>query len=153
MFYVLCKRSSLVQIKSHAQKVLKRVDQGENVFRRLEESMSRAELLVHGLKREQDSTGVLGDETLLPTKHHSRSSHHLNNNNNNNINVFKQHQSPAPRSDAGAEVATTTKTTNLLADNNMAHHQHIFAASALCQLAAPTTAWDTTTTSLTRSRV
>jgi hypothetical protein len=39
--------SSLVQIKSHAQKVLKREDEGDNIFRRLEENADRTEQLVN----------------------------------------------------------------------------------------------------------
>lgn len=39
--------SSLVQIKSHAQKVLKREDEGDNIFRRLEENSERTEQLVN----------------------------------------------------------------------------------------------------------
>jgi hypothetical protein len=41
----------LVQIKSHAQKVLKRLDAGENVFRRLEENCSRLHHLVTDIHR------------------------------------------------------------------------------------------------------
>ena len=41
-FYV----RSLVQIKSHAQKVLKRLEAGENVFRRLEENYNIIDNLV-----------------------------------------------------------------------------------------------------------
>mmetsp|Transcript_86992 Transcript_86992/g.130439 ORF Transcript_86992/g.130439 Transcript_86992/m.130439 type:complete len:227 (+) Transcript_86992:86-766(+) len=37
---------SLVQIKSHAQKVLKRLEAGENVFRRLEENYSLVDTLI-----------------------------------------------------------------------------------------------------------
>lgn len=40
----LCR--SLVQIKSHAQKVLKRQDSGEDIFHRLEDNKARADLLV-----------------------------------------------------------------------------------------------------------
>ena len=36
----------MVQIKSHAQKVLKHINNGENVFRRLEENVSRLHVLV-----------------------------------------------------------------------------------------------------------
>ena len=36
-----------MQIKSHAQKVLKRIDVGENVFRRLEDNRDRLRALVH----------------------------------------------------------------------------------------------------------
>jgi hypothetical protein len=48
--YACCRlkhsHSSLVQIKSHAQKVLKRQDEGDNIFRRLEENSDRTEQLV-----------------------------------------------------------------------------------------------------------
>lgn len=37
---------SLVQIKSHAQKVLKRLDAGENVFRRLDENYNNIDSLI-----------------------------------------------------------------------------------------------------------
>lgn len=37
---------SLVQIKSHAQKVLQRQDDGENIFRRLDENQARTEMLI-----------------------------------------------------------------------------------------------------------
>eukprot|EP00527_Entomoneis_sp_CCMP2396_P001581 CAMPEP_0198145372 /NCGR_PEP_ID=MMETSP1443-20131203/23040_1 /TAXON_ID=186043 /ORGANISM="Entomoneis sp., Strain CCMP2396" /LENGTH=187 /DNA_ID=CAMNT_0043809001 /DNA_START=71 /DNA_END=634 /DNA_ORIENTATION=+ len=40
---------SLVQIKSHAQKVLKRLDAGENVFRRLHENVKRTDALVSSI--------------------------------------------------------------------------------------------------------
>ena len=36
-----------MQIKSHAQKVLKRIDVGEDVFRRLEENRDRLRVLIH----------------------------------------------------------------------------------------------------------
>lgn len=56
--------SSLVQIKSHAQKVLKRLDSGENIFRRLEENCARLHVLVSqihhqlGLEAPQNILGV-----------------------------------------------------------------------------------------------
>ncbi|KAL7576305.1 hypothetical protein ACA910_018126 [Epithemia clementina (nom. ined.)] len=40
---------SLVQIKSHAQKVLKRLESGENVFRRLHENVGRTDTLVQAI--------------------------------------------------------------------------------------------------------
>lgn len=42
---------SLVQIKSHAQKVLKRVDAGENVFLRLQDNRERLKVLVDEANR------------------------------------------------------------------------------------------------------
>lgn len=50
---------SLVQIKSHAQKVLKRMEAGENVFRRLEENYSLVDnLVVQAAKQHEAITGT-----------------------------------------------------------------------------------------------
>jgi hypothetical protein len=47
--------SSLVQIKSHAQKVLKRLESGENVFRRLEENYSVVDSLIVQAAKQRDA--------------------------------------------------------------------------------------------------
>lgn len=52
---------SLVQIKSHAQKVLKRQDAGENVFRRLEEHAFRLDGLIKAVFDEQ---GIRADHMI-----------------------------------------------------------------------------------------
>lgn len=49
---------SLVQIKSHAQKVLKRLEAGENVFRRLEENYSIVDSLIVQAAKQRDSFGL-----------------------------------------------------------------------------------------------
>lgn len=46
---------SLVQIKSHAQKVLKRLEAGENVFRRLEENCNIVDTLVVQAARQHEA--------------------------------------------------------------------------------------------------
>ncbi|KAL3918473.1 MAG: hypothetical protein SGARI_007460 [Bacillariaceae sp.] len=52
---------SLVQIKSHAQKVLKRQEGGEDIFRKLEETDSRyIESLVINAGRERDALRAAG---------------------------------------------------------------------------------------------
>jgi hypothetical protein len=52
---------SLVQIKSHAQKVLKRLDAGENVFQMLEDNRERLEvLLAEAHDRIQETEAVMG---------------------------------------------------------------------------------------------
>merc|ERR1711865_486008 len=51
---------SLVQIKSHAQKVLKRQQAGENIFHRLEESYDKIDYLVVQAARRRDSFRVGG---------------------------------------------------------------------------------------------
>jgi hypothetical protein len=58
----------LVQIKSHAQKVLKRISSGENVFRRLEENVSRLHVLVtqiHSQLNLEPPTVLLQPTTFL----------------------------------------------------------------------------------------
>jgi hypothetical protein len=53
---------SLVQIKSHAQKVLKRLSSGENVFLRIEENISRLFTLVTQI---HESLGLEPPSSLL----------------------------------------------------------------------------------------
>ena len=47
----------MVQIKSHAQKVLKRLEAGENVFRRLEENYNIVDSLIVQAAQQRDSLG------------------------------------------------------------------------------------------------
>jgi hypothetical protein len=60
---------SLVQIKSHAQKVLKRQQTGENIFRRLEDNYHEIDNLVVQAARQRDALRLAGID--------------VNNNNNN----------------------------------------------------------------------
>ncbi|EEC50126.1 predicted protein [Phaeodactylum tricornutum CCAP 1055/1] len=110
---------SLVQIKSHAQKVLKRIDQGEHVFRRIEENNARLELLVASIhdRLGHEAPALLLPKTAAANKRPRRSV------------VSPKVDPPIPAVELDAQ-------------------QHIIAASALCQLAAPTGpgAWDTPTT-------
>jgi hypothetical protein len=54
---------SLVQIKSHAQKVLKRQEAGENIFRRLEENHNEIDNLVVQAARQRDALRMAGINT------------------------------------------------------------------------------------------
>lgn len=56
---------SLVQIKSHAQKVLKRLQAGENVFRRLEENYNIIEPLIAQAAQEHDVLAQFDDQGLV----------------------------------------------------------------------------------------
>jgi hypothetical protein len=59
----------LVQIKSHAQKVLKRIVGGENVFRKLEENCTRLRYLLSRLHDEQgEGVAVLVPEQQDPAR-------------------------------------------------------------------------------------
>jgi len=54
-FFLLSFLRSLVQIKSHAQKVLKRLELGENVFRRLEENYNIIDTLISQAAHQHDA--------------------------------------------------------------------------------------------------
>ncbi|CAJ1966993.1 unnamed protein product [Cylindrotheca closterium] len=56
---------SLVQIKSHAQKVLKRLEAGENVFRRLEENYGIVDSLIVQAAKQRDSLALPSDPKSL----------------------------------------------------------------------------------------
>lgn len=58
---------SLVQIKSHAQKVLKRQEAGENIFRRLEENINEIDNLVVQAARQRDALRQAGINVNTPT--------------------------------------------------------------------------------------
>lgn len=59
---------SLVQIKSHAQKVLKRLEAGENVFRRLEENYGIVDSLIVQAAKQRDSLAAPTDSKSLVAK-------------------------------------------------------------------------------------
>lgn len=106
---------SLVQIKSHAQKVLKRYNQGENVFYRLDDNASRLQKLLATIPI--TGNGQESSKILLP-KFTSLTQ--------------ARNKDPPPSKELDAR-------------------QHIIAASALCQLAAPSDAsrannWEKTET-------
>lgn len=118
----LCFRS-LIQIKSHAQKVLKRLEAGENVFSRLEENVPRLFMLVSqihktfGLEPVQsffsDSSVQLA---LLKAPKLAK----------------KNRKSTIP---ARRPATLSKKMVELEENQNGA--EHFLAASALCQLALP----------------
>jgi hypothetical protein len=116
-----------VQIKSHAQKVLKRLDVGENVFRRLEDNSQRLEILVVKIHDQ------LGLESLPLNTSSSPSSL-------KEQQQLKQQTRRRPKEqeqeDGGAEHIRPKEQ-----DQEDGGAEHIIAASALCQLAAPAGAW------------
>lgn len=58
---------SLVQIKSHAQKVLKRQEAGESIFRRLEENRNEIDNLVVQAARQRDALRMAGINVNTPS--------------------------------------------------------------------------------------
>ncbi|MGK3735703.1 MAG: hypothetical protein ACI8RD_008930 [Bacillariaceae sp.] len=96
---------SLVQIKSHAQKVLKRQQTGENIFRRLEDNYHEIDNLVVQAARQRDALRLAGID--------------VNNNNNNNTTTptissktTKKITTTKSSSAAAAVSASTGKLTN-----------------------------------------
>lgn len=118
-FIFFLRHRSLVQIKSHAQKVLKRIDAGENVFRRLHDNTTRMEALVAHI---HNKLGLETPALLNPMPTLQGSQHFLLHHQQQQQQQHHQQQTrplqptPKPEQD-GAE--------------------HIIAASTLCQLAGP----------------
>ena len=105
---------SLVQIKSHAQKVLKRLSDGEHVFRRLEENGGRLRSLLAGFHETLDSSALQG-----------------------NFLEMTESSSLVPDSSTGNVRRKRKKSTETKEQSVLDGREHIIAASALCQLAAP----------------
>lgn len=116
-----------MQIKSHAQKVLKRLDVGENVFRRLEDNSQRLESLVVNIHEQ------MGLES--PPLNSSSSSSSLKEQQQ------LKHQSRRRRKEQDQEDGGTEGIRPQEQDQDNGGAEHIIAASALCQLAAPAGAW------------
>ena len=108
-----CDRS-LVQIKSHAQKVLKRLEAGENVFRRLEENYSIVDSLIVQAAKQRDSLALPSDVKSLSAvkrKHQTYKEEHIDRN------YETQQLPPNP-------------------DNPSEGRGAVIAAAALCQLSS-----------------
>jgi hypothetical protein len=121
--------SSLVQIKSHAQKVLKRLDVGENVFRRLEDNSQRLESLVVNIHEQ------LGLESLPLTISASSSSSSLKEHQLQNLQTRRRPKKEQDQEDGGVDRIRPKEREQ---EDGIGD---IDAASALCQLAAPAGAW------------
>jgi hypothetical protein len=132
--YVLCFYfRSLVQIKSHAQKVLKRIEIGENVFRRLEENFLRVNVLVSEIHQAfgLDHIPIALSSTVIPS--------------------IQKERNKNPTFHSQIQPSTAVQTPHSLVDTNatvqIESHasegtEHILAASALCQLATPDESMD-----------
>jgi hypothetical protein len=120
----------LVQIKSHAQKVLKRIDVGENVFRRLEDNSQRLESLVGSIHDQ------LGLESLpLALSSSSSLSSSLKEHSVQKLQTRRRPKKEQDQEDGGAERIRPKERDQEDGTGD------IDAASALCQLAAPAGAW------------
>ena len=148
---------SLVQIKSHAQKVLKRLEAGENVFRRLDENHGVVNQLILQAAEEQLS-GTSSSRSLsaeakrkrttaakLPLPSHCPSSHSAEGSDGDRViaetSMESKHQDTATIRGTRTDVETPSIQN---ANSNISEHGRgaVIAAAALCQLSAIGGAWD-----------
>jgi Myb-like DNA-binding domain len=125
---------SLVQIKSHAQKVLKRIEMGENVFRRLEENCTRLNVLVSEIHQ---AFGLDQVPIVFRNAVNSSSDKTIN----CKLNVQNQvSQSPTIRNQN--PMINISTSSDRLENVSSEGSEHNLAASALCQLASPDESMD-----------
>ena len=131
-------RRSLVQIKSHAQKVLKRLDAGENIFRRLEENYREIDNLVVQAARQRDALREAGINvnTTVPPKSLPLAAKRKRQVNRSQKVDFKDGEECSP-SHKGANVVSEMK-----ADGEVESGQAVIAAAALCQLSSLAAPWE-----------
>ena len=123
---------SLVQIKSHAQKVLKRQQGGENIFRRLEENYSEIDNLVVQAARQRDAIRMVGKNGNIATKPRK-------------ISVKSTEKKKRLHSQITSTDADSTPTQGALSQlpikyttipENQTSDSSVLAAAALCQLSS-----------------
>jgi SHAQKYF class myb-like DNA-binding protein len=132
---------SLVQIKSHAQKVLKRQQAGENIFRRLEENHNEINNLVVQAARQRDALRMAGINVNTPAATKPRKS------------IVK---SATKKKRLDTQIATNEGITSSIEESlfhqtinnsttvsaNHTSDSSVLAAAALCQLSSIGGAWD-----------
>lgn len=137
---------SLVQIKSHAQKVLKRQQAGENIFRRLEDNYNEIDNLVVQAARQRDALRLAGINVNTPSTATKPSSKNL-------VKIaaaMKKKQrlhnaqtsaeaSPAEVQQNISEQLINTATT---IPEDQTSDSSVLAAAALCQLSSIGGTWD-----------
>mmetsp|Transcript_20795 Transcript_20795/g.44151 ORF Transcript_20795/g.44151 Transcript_20795/m.44151 type:complete len:291 (+) Transcript_20795:122-994(+) len=130
---------SLVQIKSHAQKVLKRQQAGENIFRRLDENYSEIDNLVVQAAQQRDAlrmAGIKVHNTPASTKASKcitkkKRLHNQTGTTETVALVATQESSFRP-----SNITATTFSVNPTSDSS------VLAAAALCQLSSIGGNWD-----------
>jgi len=130
---------SLVQIKSHAQKVLKRQQAGENIFRRLEENYNEIDNLVVQAARQRDALRMARINGNQPSSKQRK---------NLVKNAIKKNRFESRIT--GSEAFSATISENLLQQSinstaiplNHSSDGSVLAAAALCQLSSIGGSWD-----------
>jgi hypothetical protein len=133
---------SLVQIKSHAQKVLKRLEAGENVFRRLEENYSVVDSLIVQAAKQRDALGAPIDTKYISTvakrkrqnKKSSSPTVESINQEEDGTNIVDASPQPLVSADPDSSDSNT--------ESGDGGRGAVIAAAALCQLSSLGSAWD-----------
>mmetsp|Transcript_6458 Transcript_6458/g.7451 ORF Transcript_6458/g.7451 Transcript_6458/m.7451 type:complete len:270 (-) Transcript_6458:49-858(-) len=131
---------SLVQIKSHAQKVLKHQQAGENIFRRLEENYQEIDNLVVQAARQRDTLRKAGININTSTKTKNKSvaaSSKYIQNEYTSSSATKKKQTMIQVQAKEVQDNLSVQTNTMLVDHE---HQNsdgsVLAAAALCQLSS-----------------
>jgi hypothetical protein len=132
---------SLVQIKSHAQKVLKRMDAGENVFRRLEEHHREIDSLVVQSARQRDALREAGINVnaTAPSKT-SLSTAAKRKRQVKRVHSAAKDNEQSDRTEPPKRDVQSVPETN--AEREVESGQAVIAAAALCQLSTLAAPWD-----------
>lgn len=129
---------SLVQIKSHAQKVLKRQDAGENIFRRLEENCREIDTLVDRASCQRDAlVAGIKFNTTAPPKSFSTAAKRKRQANRSQPVDRKDEKSGTIRQSTDVPVVL-----DMEAEGEVESGQAVIAAAALCQLSSLAAPWD-----------
>ena len=107
---------SLVQIKSHAQKVLKRQQTGENIFRRLEDNYHEIDNLVVQAARQRDALRLAGID--------------VNNNNNSTTSKITKITTTKSSSSVAAAAAAAAITSSITGKCTNKQHNELKSTSA-----------------------
>lgn len=140
--FILCfsiQNRSLVQIKSHAQKVLKRLEAGENVFRRLDENSSIIDSLIVQAAKDRDALGrgLASTPKSLSAISKRKSSKALQPPSQPVNTPASDYRAPAESSSFG-EVTDAHHVATEFDDGR----DSVIAAAALCQLSSLGSSWD-----------
>lgn len=130
---------SLVQIKSHAQKVLKRQQAGENIFRRLEDNYNEIDNLVVQAARQRDALRIAGINVNASTTKPRRNlvkSGTKKKSLDNQITTSEDISPKVQNSLFQQSINITTAPVNQTSDSS------VLAAAALCQLSSIGGSWD-----------
>mmetsp|Transcript_22366 Transcript_22366/g.53218 ORF Transcript_22366/g.53218 Transcript_22366/m.53218 type:complete len:237 (+) Transcript_22366:171-881(+) len=130
---------SLVQIKSHAQKVLKRQQAGENIFRRLEENYSEIDNLVVQAARQRDALRM-ARKSANPSVSTPRKNFVTNSTKENDFDARIPASQTISATVTGNFFHKSINNTAIPVNNGS--DGSVLAAAALCQLSSIGGSWD-----------